>query len=415
MPTELPIRSLHPDEFAAFAAMAERAFGKAPPEQAFAEFLEREASVFEFDRSLAAFDGTEVVASSGLFTTRLRIPGGELAVPVVTWVSVARGYRRRGLLSRMLRGLMAAARERGEPMVSLFASEATIYGRHGFGIATQLRSLALDRRVSAFRADAPEPGPVRAVSLETARAAFPAVYAAARAQHLGMPSRSARWWDYQVLADPPAGREGAGAKEFAQAEGADGSADGYAVWRLRTAWTGDGLPDGSVEVTELMATTPEATTALWRWCLDVDLAEHLVADLRPRDEPLAHLLVDPRRLTGGTRDGLWLRFVDLPAAIEARAWNGTDRLVLRVGDDLWPEQGGTWSLAVEQGSARCTRVSAEADLELGTEALAALYLGETRVPALRSAGRLLECRPGAAHRFDVLLGVSEPTWTPEVF
>jgi len=415
MSPELPIRPLHPDEFPGFAAMAEGSFGKVFSDEEMAEYLRREGSVFEFDRSLAAFDGAAPVASSGLYTTRLRIPGGELDVPVVTWVSVARGYRRRGLLGRMLRGLMARARERGEPMVSLFASEAAIYGRHGFGIATQLRSLELDRRVSAFLPGGPEPGPVRAVTLETARSAFPPVYAAARAQHLGMPSRSARWWDYQVLADPAAGRDGAGAKEFALAEGADGAAVGYAVWRLRPAWTRDGLPDGTVEVTELMATTPEATAALWRWCLDVDLAEHLVADLRPRDEPLAHLLADPRRLTGGTRDGLWLRFVDLPAALEARAWSGTDRLVLTVHDDLWPEQGGTWSLAVEQGSARCTRVVAEADVELGTDTLAALYLGQTRAPSLRAAGRLRECTPGAARRLDLLMGVSEPAWTPEVF
>lgn len=414
MAIELPIRPLHLDEFRGFAAMAERAFGKTFSDEAFAEYLEREGSVFEFDRSLAAFDGAEVVASSGLFTTDLRIPGGELAVPVVTWVSVARGYRRRGLLSRMLRGLMVGARERGEPMVSLFASEASIYGRHGFGIANQNRSLALERRASAFRADSPAPVPVRAVGLDGARAAFPPVYSAARAQHLGMPSRAARWWDYQVLADPPAYREGAGPKEFALAEGADGSVEGYAAWRLRSAWNG-GLPDGTVEVTELVATTPEATAALWRWCLDVDLAERLVADRRPRDEPLAHLLADPRRLTGGTGDGLWLRFVDLPAALEARAWNGTDRLVLRVRDDLWPEQGGTWSLAVEQGSALCTRASAEADVELGTEALAALYLGETRAPALRAAGRLRECSTGAGRRLDLLLGVAEPAWTPEVF
>jgi predicted acetyltransferase len=411
LPAELPVRPIAPEELAAFTDTGERAFGDDTSQEG---YLDRERSVFEFDRSLAAFDGTQVVATSSAFSVSLRVPGGELRAPVITWVAVAAGYRRRGLLTRMMRGLLDGARERGEPVTALFASESSIYGRYGYGVASRESYLRLDRRAAAFRPDAPQPGLVRAVDLAGARGLFPQVYEQAREQYTGMPSRSGAWWDYSVLADPPSRREGAGAKQFAVHERSGGGLDGYAVWRLKSGWN-DGLADGTVEVVELMATSPEALAGLWRYCLDIDLSERVVASRRPLDEPLAHLLADPRRLRATLRDGLWLRFVDLAGALEARSWAGSDRLTLGVRDPFQSDQGGVWSLEVEQGSAVCRRTTAEPDLELDTESVASLYLGDARLPGLRAAGRVRERTQGAAARLGVLLASPALPWAPEEF
>lgn len=404
------LRPVSPDEFATFVHTGEAAFG----ERVTAAHVERERAVFELDRSLAAFDdGDRLVGTSGAFTTRQRVPGTELDVAVVSWVSVARDQRRQGILTAMMRGLFEQARERREPLLSLFASEASIYGRFGFGAATQEAFVTLERRATRIRPDAPSGGALRAVDRHGAGATLGPIYAAARADYTGMPSRSAAWWDYQILHEDPEPSPGVGLKEVAVHE-AGGRLDGYVVSRLRDR-DPDGVSDRTLDVLELVALTPEAHTDLWRYCLDADLSQRLLAHRRPRSEALAHLLVDPRQARAAHYDGLYLAFVDLPAALGARTWTGSDRLRIEVLAPFWPDAAGTWELAVTDGRATCTRTSARADLVVDAPALAMAYLGDTRPPALRLAGRLRERTEGACARLDRLLGATEPPWAPEEF
>lgn len=405
---DITLRPITPDEFPTFHHVAGVAFGEEEP-----DVRDAERAVFEFDRSLAAFDGPTLIGTSNMFSSTLRVSGGEVACPVVSFVSVARAARRRGVLNRIMGGLLDSARDRGEPLAALFASESSIYGRYGFGPATHEGIARIERRHASFRRDAPAPGRIVTVDAEQAETAFAGVYDAARLRTNGMPSRSASWWRGMVLGDPASRREGHGPKDLALHEGEDGP-DGYTISRIKPSWTEAG-PDGTVEIQELVATTPAALAGLWRYCLDADLCEHVVANRRPRADPLEHLLADPRRLRWSPADGLWLRFLDLPAALGARAWSGTDRLTLDVADPFRPAQGGRWTLEVADGRGICTRAQGEADLELDTEGLAACYLGDTRPSALLAAGRLRERTPGAARRLDELLGVPEPAWVPQEF
>lgn len=412
MSPDLSLRPLRPETFAAAAATIATAFAESPEDD---EWIERERTVFEFDRSVAAFDGAAIVGTGGVYSTSLRVPGGDLPTGIVTWISVLRGYRRQGLLTRMMRHLLDDVRDRGEPLAALWASEAPIYGRFGFGVAGQGIGIRLDRYAGRFRSDAPSGGTLRAVDLDGARALFPPVYAAAREQHLGMPARTAPgWWDYQVLADPRGERHGFGPKEFAVHE-TDGVVDGYVVSRIKDGEWEEGLPDGTLEVTELVATSPEGWSALWRSCVETDLVAKVEAWRRPVDDPLIHLLHDPRRARRMVIDELWLRLVDLPAALAGRTWTGTGRLVLDVRDDFCPSNTGRWSLDVVDGQAACVPSDDAADLELDAEGLATTYLCDTRPFALRAAGRLRECRAGATERLDALLGTTVSPWTPEVF
>jgi predicted acetyltransferase len=229
-----------------------------------------------------------------------------------------------------------------------------------------------------------------------------------------MPARTTGWWDYQVLADPKSDRRGFGPKEYAIHE-SGGVADGYVVSRIKDGEWDDGLPDGKLEVTELVATSPEAWAELWRHCLDADLVSQIEAWRLPLDNPLLQLLHDPRRARRTVIDEVWLRLVDLPAALAGRSWTGTDRLVLDVRDDFCPDNAGRWSLDVTEGQATCERSDDAADIELDAEGLAAIYLCDTRPIGLRAAGRLRECRNGATERLDALVGVSVSPWTPEAF
>lgn len=409
MPADLTLRPVTPEEFPTFATVHEAAFGvRVTPAD-----VPRDQAVFEFDRSCAAFAGGRLVGTSGVFSTRQRIPGGELDVGVVSWVGVARDHRRRGVLTGMMRSLLEQARDRGEALSSLFASEAAIYGRFGFGAATHEAFLRVERHATRLRDGLPSGGTVRSVPLADAAALLAPVYERMRAHHTGVPSRTPGWWAHQVLADSPEPSPGVGPREVAVHE-RDGVPDGYVLSQLRDARP-QGFSDRTLEVSELVALSPEAHTDLWRYCLDADLTDRLLAFRRPRTDPLPLAVTDPRRVRGELYDGLYLRFVDLPAALSARAWTGSDRLRLAVLDPFWPPVAGTWELAVTQGRATCVRCDADPDLVLDAPALAATYLRDTRPEALRAAGRLRERTGGACARLDRLLGITPPAWAPQEF
>ena len=137
-----PIRPISDSEFAAFYAVIEHAFNSTYPTE---PELQHDLAVFEFDRSLAAFDGSDMVGTAAAFTFRMTVPGGAVAMGGVTAVGVLPSHRRRGILSGLMRRLLDDARERGEPVAALFASEASIYGRYGFGIATAELDLTIRR------------------------------------------------------------------------------------------------------------------------------------------------------------------------------------------------------------------------------------------------------------------------------
>ena len=137
-----PIRAIGPDEFPAFCSVPGQAFNSTYPP---AEARRHDLTTFEFDRSAAAFDGDQIVGTSCAFTFQLSVPGGQAACGGVSFVAVLPTYRRRGIMTAMLRHLLADIADRGEPLAALFASEPEIYGRFGFGCASEDLRLTIPR------------------------------------------------------------------------------------------------------------------------------------------------------------------------------------------------------------------------------------------------------------------------------
>jgi predicted acetyltransferase len=164
-----------------------------------------------------------------------------------------------------------------------------------------------------------------------------------------------------------------------------------------------------------MAATPAAGAALWRHCLGIDLTTNIRAPRRPLDDPLPLWLDDPRQAQVVVADALWLRLVDLPAALSGRSYASTGRLTLDVRDAFCPWNDGRWTLETDGSEASCTRTRGSADLVLDQTDLAMLYLGGTTACRLVQAGRVEQPEPGAAGRLDALLRTSVIPWTSEVF
>jgi predicted acetyltransferase len=311
------------------------------------------------------------------------------------------------LLGSLTREQLADARDRGEVAAYLWASAATIYGRFGYGLASRIGSFSLAHERTAFALPFEPRGTVRLVDLEEAARTFPPLYEQVRAQRPGMFERSQAWWETRRLFDNPARRQG-GPKHRALLE-LDGESAGYAIYNVKQDWRG-GSTKGVVTIVEAVAATPEATRELWRWLLDFDWTSEFRADLLPLDHELFLLLAEPRRMEFAVNDGVWLRLIDVGAALSARTY-GDGEIVLEVEDAFLPENAGRWR--VDTGGA--SRTEDAADLRLDVTAVGSVYLGGFTFADLVRGSRARELAEGAAKRADALFRTDVQPWCPEIF
>jgi predicted acetyltransferase len=370
---------------------------------------ERESVSVRPERAVGAFDDGRPVAFSAAYEFDLTVPGGA-AVPTagVTWVAVLPSHRRRGILRSAMDQLFRGARDHGEPLAALFASEAAIYGRFGFGLATHWVSVNAESRRISFR-DAPgRRGSVRLIDEEEAYALFPPIYEQMRAARPGMLSRNEHWWRRHRLADYEHWRRGASKRFYALLE-LDGEPAGYALYRVKDEWE-DAYPNGQVKIHEAFATSADAARELWRFVFSIDLTTRAQAELFDPASPLFLQVVDPRALHASSRDGLWLRLVDVEEALRRRSYVGEDAVVLDVRDAMFPENAGRYRVGVT-----VERTDEEPDLALDVADLASAYLGAFGFERLAHAGRVDELRLGAVARADALFHTQLPPYCPEVF
>jgi predicted acetyltransferase len=410
----IDLRGLDATDWDEWYGMLEWAFGGVPesPEE---RALWRELT--ELDRSLVAWDGEQMVGSFGVFSFGLSVPGGSV-VPTggVTMVSVAATHRRQGLLRRMMRRGIDGIREAGEPLAALTASESGIYGRFGFGAASQ--ALAAEIDTARVRID-PPPGAeaadirLRVVEPATERARCEALYERLVPTRPGMLQRRPGWERLPLL-DPQQDRAGASARRCVLAERADGELAGYARYALKPAWKRT-IPDGTVIVQDLDADGPAAYAALLRFLTEIDLMSTVSLPSRPVDDPLLHLVSDVRRCGLRVQDRLYLRLVEVGAALAARAYATEVDVVLAVTDDFCPWNEGSWRLTGGPTGAVCQRTGEAPDLALPARALGAAYLGGASLSALAAAGLVTELRPGALAATAPAFASPVAPWLPHGF
>ncbi len=220
-----------------------------------------------------------------------------------------------------------------------------------------------------------------------------------------------------MLADPDYSRHGASEK-FRVVYEADGRPEGYAIYRVKIDWDHLG-PKNVLTVNEAVTNTPRALRELWRYLFDVDLVVAVKAGRLPLPCPLQYLLAEPRALGLIAADWLWLRLVDLPAALGARRYGAVDDLVLEVADEFCAWNAGHWRLRTGGGPgaavAEVERTEAPADVSLDTTDLAAIYLAGTPPAVLAASGRIEEHTAGAIGRLGALFAAEHAPWCVSMF
>ena len=347
--------------------------------------------VLEWDRMFGARlpdrGGEPLAGVNGAYSFRLPVPGGEVAAAGLSWVGVHPQFRRRGVMRAMVQHHLGEVRRRGEPVSVLTASEATIYGRYGYGPGVDVLWATIPRGAGLRDVPGADDVPVRMERAEVARhaALAGACYEAARTRP-GMLSRSTPAWHRRILEDRTADRKGKEALRIMIAGDGD-PARGYALFRRAGAWDG-AVADGSVEVREVVARDPAAARALWGRLVDLDLTARVAAPPLATDDALLHLLEDVRAIRPAITDAVWVRLVDVPAALAARRYPAELDVVLEVRDEACPWNQGRWRLDGGPDGAECRRTGDTPDISLDVRELGAAYLGSTSLAALASAGRV---------------------------
>jgi predicted acetyltransferase len=371
----------------------------------------RLAQWMPLDRMHAAFDGDRIVGGAGVFPFELSVPGWT-AVPSagVTVIGVLPTHRRRGILRAMMRAQLDDVHARGECVAWLWASEGVIYPRYGYGLASTIGSMNLPRERTAYARPFVPRGSLRFVEPDEALELFPPIQQAAMRERPGMFRRSREWWETRRLADDPARRApGRGPLNRLLLE-VDGEPEAYALYRMSSAFE-HGSASGSVHVVEALARTSSGLGEIWRALLDMDWTAWIKSDYLPLDHPLFLLLEEPRRMRVELNDGVWVRLVDVGAALSARGYGTDEPFVVDVRDEFCPWNAGPWQLA----GGRAERTSAAPDVALDVGDLGSVYLGGFTWRELQAAGRVEERRAGAVAQAERVFGTWPKPWCPEIF
>ena len=324
------------------------------------------------------------VATFSSFDKTINVGPGLLPLHMITDVTVSPTHRRRGLLRRLMTDDLQEAADRGLPLAALTVSEGSIYGRFGFGLATRQRHLEVDAS-SRFALRTPvDAGHVELLEPEEA---WPSVRQVFEAFHASTRGSVARPSFYEVILTGVYDFEQGPDRKLRAAVhvGADGTPDGYVLY------TPTERPDQprTATVRDLVALDPQVYLRLWRFLADLDLVAQVSWKEAPVDDPLAWALVDPFvvKVVRDT-DLLWVRVLDVPVALEARAWGADGEVVLEVEDDLG-HAAGRWQVTTAGGRATVRRTSASPTLHLAADTLGSLYLGGVGVGVLAASGRIV--------------------------
>ena len=394
-----------PDEVFPAIAPVFHYFSPAPT----ATDAERFVPFMEPSRVFAAREGGAIVGGCGSFPFELTVPGGVVRAAGLSVVGVLPTHRRRGILRAMMRAQLDDVHRRGEPVGYLWASEDTIYGQFGYGQASLCGNIDVAKTHARLAQPPASRAELRLIDDAEALALLPRVHDRVRREVPGMIARGADWWRLRRLADPEHRRMGAGPLQRAVLL-RDGEPRGYALYRIHQHFEG-GSTQGHVAVIEAIGADLEATRDVWSYLFDIDWVARIKAAQLPLDHPLLLMAARPRELKFVVHDGVWVRLVDVPAALMARRPGGGDPVVIEVADAFCPWNAGRWRVAA--GSV--DRSTAAADLACDVTALGSVYLGGFSFQRLARAGLVHELRGGALARADALLPADRAPWCPEIF
>lgn len=354
--------------------------------------------LLEPGRTVGAFVEGQLVGTADAVTSGLTLPGGSIVGhAAVTHIGVLPTFTRKGVASELIRHQLRDISERGEVVATLRASEATIYGRYGYGVASSSQSVEVRTARAVLRPDVGPSGPVRLLDTAQAWDVLPRIYAENRSTRPGTIDRPEAWWHGARLR-----AESSSGASYVAVCGQQGSEKGFARYRPVDTERWFVSDQRTIAVEDFFAPTMEAYLGLLRFLLGLDLIDRVVFWMLPLDDPLPWLLSDRRaaRVTA-IHDETWLRIIDVGKALSARAYDGDGAVTIAVNDPLLATNSATFTIAGDGAEA----TDRHPDLHVGIEGLASVLLGGATWRSLAVAGLARAEEPSALAVADRLFAV----------
>jgi predicted acetyltransferase len=364
-----------------------RGFHGAEPSAAVTE--QQHSRLLDGHRLVGVWDPTtpapdRPVATTICWPADLTVPGRRtVSAWAISGVTVAPTHRRRGIARALMEAELRTAVELGLPLAVLTVSESTLYGRYGFGVAALARDVKISTRRVRWTGPA-APGRIHFVPTEQLAVDGHEIVERVRRETPGQISydREGTLWLRQLGLS--ADDDNAKKLRCVRYDDSGGTPQGFAIYRVTE--NEQDFAEHELTLHALVAATPEAYAGLWRFVLEIDLVSTVTAHLRPVDEPLRWMVSDFRAVRVTEVDHLWVRVLDVPAALGARTYADMGRIVIAV-DDPQGHAAGTWALDVgAAGTATVSAVDETADVIVTASALGSLLLGGVRATALAAAG-----------------------------
>ncbi|WAJ45387.1 GNAT family N-acetyltransferase [Mycobacterium sp. Aquia_216] len=354
--------------------------------------------LLEPGRTIGAFVKDQLVGTADAATSTLTLPGGAVVShAAVTHIGVLPSFTRKGIATALVGHQLHDVAARGEVVASLRASEATIYERYGYGVASSAQSVEIATARAAFRPGVGSGGPVRLAGAGEAWEILPRIYDANRPSRPGTIDRPGVWWEGVRLRT-----EASSGAWYVAVHGEPGAESGFARYRPIDTDRWFVSDHRTIVVEDFFAPTTDAYLGLLRFLVGLDLIDRVTFWMLPLDDPLPSLLVDRRSVkVTAVHDETWLRVVDAERALTARSYAGDGAITVAVNDPLLPKNSA--SFAISAGGAEPT--TRAADLHVGIEGLGAVLLGGTSWRSLAVAGLVRADDPAALAAADQLFAV----------
>ena len=406
----IKLRPVDKSEFPSFQRIASRGFGN----HVDSALIDERQKIVELDRTIAAYDGGDIVGTNLSSSLTMNVPGDALPVAGIAYISVQATHRRQGILTRMMEFQLKDIHSRQEPLAALYSSESLIYGRFGFGIGTIQETWEIDKRHAQLLKPNAASGHVKFVDPNEMRSVFPDIQKSALSDCPGTILTPDYEWDSRKnKAEKSSGSQDI---PFNILYETTRGIEGYATYTNSgfSRWS-----TASLEVSELFATTSEAYTALWNFCFEIDLIQTIKAINRPVDDPLFWQLSDPQKLHRTIyphlSNALWIRLVDVQSALAARKYMTSDKLTLGIMDNFCAWNTGVYELSGTPDGSQCRLVNLTPDISLSVIDLASVYLGTVKFSTLAQAGRIEENTYGSIHRADTMFATHSAPFCPFFF
>jgi predicted acetyltransferase len=356
--------------------------------------------LLEPGRTLGAFVDDQLVGTADAVTSTLTLPGGtKVGHAAVTHIGVLPTFTRRGVATDLVRHQLHDFAARGEVVATLRASEATIYERYGYGVASSSQTVEVQTARAALRPGVADGGPVRLLDPADVWDVLPRIYADNRPSRPGTIDRPDVWWHGVRLRT-----ESGSGPWYVAVHGIPGAENGFVRYRPIDTDKWFVSDQRTIVVEDFFAPDVDSYLGLLRFLLGLDLIDRVVFWMLPLDDPLPWLLLDQRaaRVTA-THDETWLRIVDAEKALAARQYGGDGIVTIAVDDPLLPDNSITVAITGD-GAERTDR---DPQLRVGVAGLAAVLLGGATWRNLAVAGLAQAENPSALAAADRLFAARE--------